>query len=175
MEGKPLERVSTFDYLGLTINDKMDWGTQVKKANLKLTQSIGGILKVYKNCAQKGDGPPAEIYKTQARGATLYGAELWGSSPSHILSVTENTFLRHLLSLPKSTPLTPLRMDLGIAPISDIIASRPLLFWRRLWSTPELVNYREELKDVMSILGAGNLPWLSYIPNTCHLLGRTNM
>lgn len=175
MEGRALERTSIFDYLGITLNDKMDWETQVKKANLKLTQSIGGILKVHKNCTQKVVGPPVEIYKTQARGMALYGAEMWGHCPTNALSSTENTFLRRLLDLPRSSPLIPLRMDLGIGPIADIIASRPLLFWRRLWSTPELVHYRVELKDVIAILGVGKIPWLAHIRHLCQAMGRENM
>lgn len=176
MNGVVLERTSTFDYLGVTLNDQMGWGPHMTKANLKLMQSTGGILKVHNKCTLKTVGPPVEIYKTQARGGALYGVELWGhTSSDNSLTLTENDFLRRLLGLPRSTPLLPLRLDLGVAPIKDIIANRPLFFWQRLWSTPELISYREELKDVLTILGVGKMPWFSHIRHLCYKIGRPNL
>lgn len=171
MNGKPLERVTSFEYLGVTLNDKMEWGPQIDKANLRLTQSVGGILKVYRSCSVKTISPPIEIYKAQAQGASLYGAELWGHCSSQVFALSENAFIRQLLALPSSTPLVPLRMDLGILPIADLISVRPILFWRRLWSTPELSEYKDELKAVMAVMGAERIPWLSYIKEACNEIG----
>lgn len=141
MNGMALERTSIFDYLGVTLNDQMDWGSHMTKANLKLLQLSGGILKVLNKCTSKIVGPPVEIYKIQARGGALYGAELWGhSSCDNSLTLTKNDFLRRLLGLPKSTPLVALRLDLGVDPIKHITANRPPFFWRRLWSTSEHIG-----------------------------------
>lgn len=88
-----------------------------------------------------------EIFKTQARGAVLYGAELWGHCSVGKLTRVENNFMCQIIGLPRSSPLVLLRMDLGIRPLADEVALRPLLFWHRLWATPELSEYREELRD----------------------------
>lgn len=175
MDSLALERTYIFDYLGVTLNDKMDWGSHMAKANMKLAQVSGGILRVSTGCSYKTIGPPVEIFRSQARGGALYGAELWGHLKATPLALTENSFIRRLINLPQSTPLFPLRFDLGLAPISDIIANRPLFYWRRLWSTPELISFREELRDLLTILGVGKIPWLWYVRQLCYALGRPDI
>ncbi|XP_078518868.1 uncharacterized protein LOC144784041 [Lissotriton helveticus] len=102
-----LERVSTFEYLGVTLNQTMSWGPHQTRANLKLVQSTGGIVRLMKSSTYRPLGPLIQIYKAQARGATMYGAELWGHTPTRSLSVTENNFIRQIVALPPSTPLLP--------------------------------------------------------------------
>ncbi|KAJ1117839.1 hypothetical protein NDU88_006035 [Pleurodeles waltl] len=116
-------------------------------------------------------GPLIQIYKAQARGALMYGAELWGHTVSCSLSITENNFIRQIVALPSSTPLLPLRMDLGLRPIADELGLRPIVFWRTLWSTEELSSYRAELREFLTHPKALQIPWIKYIKKSCMGLG----
>lgn len=42
----------------------------------------------------------------QAVAAATYGAELWGDSNLDVLDVVENSFLRGMLKIPQSSPLS---------------------------------------------------------------------
>lgn len=64
LNGTLLERVSVFDYLGVTVSETFEWGPQMAKARLKLAQTVGGIAKMYRNSSHKPAGPIAEIYKS---------------------------------------------------------------------------------------------------------------
>lgn len=131
--------------------ENFEWGLQLAKASLKLTQTVGGILKMHRASVFKPAAPVVEIYKVQARG----GHALWGRivglfcSTSNLMKV-ENNFMRQLLGLPRSTPRVPLHLDLGMRPIEEELALRPLTFWRRLWVTPELSSYKAELKEIVT-------------------------
>lgn len=116
-------------------------------------------------------GPPLHIYRAQARGAATYGSELWGHAVSHGILKEENRFIRCLVGLPPSTPLVPLRMDLGIRPLDEELALRPLIYWRRLWAVPELISYRQELQEVLSIPHSGNILWLKFVRKSLEDLG----
>lgn len=116
------------------------------------------------------------MYRAQARGATLYGAELWGHSSVSTLVVTENRFLRQVMGLPASTPLISLRLDLGITPIEDEIALKPLTFWRRLWATPELAPYQADTNELLSYPGlVKRVPWFAHVKHECEKLGQPFM
>lgn len=47
-----LERVKIFDYLGVTLTENFGWKAQVDKAGLRLTQSVGGLLKFHRSSVQ---------------------------------------------------------------------------------------------------------------------------
>lgn len=44
-----LERGKIFNYLGVTLTEHFSWGPQLDKVSLRLTQTTGGILKVFNN------------------------------------------------------------------------------------------------------------------------------
>ncbi|KAJ1202464.1 hypothetical protein NDU88_006264 [Pleurodeles waltl] len=141
------------------------------RVNLKLVQTTGGIARLMRSSTYRPLGPLIQIYKAQARGALMYGAELWGHTASCSLSITENNFIRQIVALPSSTPLLPLRMDLGLRPIADELGLRPIVFWRRLWSTEELSSYRAELREFLTHPKALQIPWIKYIKKSCMGLG----
>lgn len=144
------------------------------KARLRLTQTMGRIMKLHRTSAYKPVAP-VEIFKAQARGATLYGAERWGHCSTSDLVKLENSFMRQIIGLPRSTPLVSLRMDLGMRPIDEEIALRPLTFWHRVWVTPELSSYKAELKELLPMLNPRKIPWLSHIRDLFARLGKSDL
>ena len=115
--------------------------------------------------------PALDIYKSKALGAALYGAELWGQDNLPKLSTAENNFIRALTGLPQSTPLLPMLMDLGLRPIGRRIGLRSLLYWRRIWCSPELAHYKVALQEVLSLVGNRRIPWLTFVKKQLGLLG----
>lgn len=59
----------------------MDWSFHIAKQRLKLVQYTVVLARVYRGSFYKPVSPIFEIYKAQALGATLYGAELWRYKP----------------------------------------------------------------------------------------------
>ena len=166
LDSVPLERVASFEYLGFTITDQMFWGKQLDKCTLKLKQYGAAILKMQKLTQDQEVLPALDIFKAKALGAALYGVELWGHVNHTNLQVAENNFFRALVGLPQSTPLLPVLKNLGMRSISSRIRIRPLLYWRRVWCTPELAHYKDALQEVITMDGNHKIPWLIFVKKT---------
>lgn len=138
-----LERVSEFDYLGVHLQDSHRWPVQLRKSTLLLKQSAGSFIRCAYSAPSFPISPSFGIYRSQACGAALYGADIWGHCNLEMLETTENNFLKSLLKIPPSSPTLPICMDLNLRPISEIAAMRPIQYWLRVWPTRELEPYRE--------------------------------
>lgn len=62
-------------------------------------------------------------------------------------------------------------MDLNFNCTDDLATLRPLLFWVRIWSTEELIHYREGLAEILALEGGVGLSWLKYIRGWFFKLG----
>ena len=133
-----------------------------------IKQRSGAIIRHHHNTSSSR---ALEVYKLQAQSGALYEAELWGNSDCHQMVVAENYFLKSLLKLPTSTPTIPLLWDLNIKCIGLILKLRPLLYWVRVWTTPELEIYISCLHDCMRTDVNHKIPWLSHIKKWLMMLG----
>ena len=153
-----IEKVCEFDYLGIHLESRNSWSSQITKCEMSIKLRAASILRFANSKAFRPSSHVLEIWKAQAVSAACYGSELWGHSYCDSILIAENNFLRSFLNLPSSTPLVPLRYDLNLKPISNVIALIPLLFWARIWSTDDLHIYRSCLEEIISLGGRFKIP-----------------
>ena len=99
---------------------------------------------------------------------SLIRCRTMGSSPSN-QSIHLGEHFRSLLKIPTSTPLLPLYWDLNLKQIHPLAALKPLLYWIRVWTTPELLVYRACLQEILTL--NVNIPWLAHIKSNLTKLG----
>lgn len=115
--GKIIERVKVIKYLGIMIDENLNWDDHIKYVANKIS-SIIGILFRYRNnltlCCKK------VIYFAFFYSVVVYGIEIYGSVPRVKLkpiSLKCNRLLRILLCKPLRTPLHELYSSLNTLPI----------------------------------------------------------
>lgn len=175
VQKEPLEQVSAFTYLGINIQNNFKWVQQISMAALKHRQHSGALLAEFRSSLTRPIAPLLCIYEIKVVSSALYGAELWGCNNLNELTLSENRFLRGIANLPQSTPMLPLKLDLGRNSIKDIARLRPVLYWRRVWTTPELAHYADGLAELIRLDGGRKIIWLGYVRDTLRALGLDNL
>lgn len=170
-----LEQTDTFTYLGVTLGKRLNWKPQIDLQALRHTQLAGALLKEHRLSQTKPVGPAITIYSGKIRTSILYSAEIWGFENLTPLVIAQNKFMRSLTVLPQSTPLKPLFLDLGCTALEEIARFRPIAYWRRLWTTPELLPYANALKYIREIDLACKIKWLQKIKSTLADMGLSHL
>ena len=75
VNGVTIEKVDNFDFLGLTINEKMSWNTHINKLSLKISKVIGAMSRV-KNILNSS--VLLNIYNSLILSRLHYGILCWG-------------------------------------------------------------------------------------------------
>lgn len=167
----PLEKVRVFPYLGLNIQRDLKWKQHIDLVALKHRQLTGALIAEHARSLTKPISPALQVYGMKVMTSALYGAEIWGFDKISNLETQENKFFRSITSLPISTPIVPLRYDLGRNSISAIAKLRPILYWQRLWTTPALLPYAEGFVDVIESDSFPKIRWLQDLRKSLDELG----
>ena len=74
--------VNTFKYLGVTLDNKLNWYAHVKSICSKMSQANGAFLKLRKLMSLK---TRISLYNGLAGSHLNYGILVWGSASSYVL------------------------------------------------------------------------------------------
>lgn len=127
---QPVKHQSTYKYLGVTFDTKLNWEAHVEEACRKADSN--GRLLLYL-CRGK-TGPHIKtlvcVYKALVRSILDYASPVLLSAPKYTLrrmDVIQNKYARAILQAFKSTPIAQLLLETGIEPLSlrrEYLASR---------------------------------------------------
>ena len=153
IEGKELEYVKEFKYLGVTIDNKLSWKphieTQAKKANRAL-------MAARKMIGTKWGLSPKHIdwiYKGIARPILAYGAIVWapGLRQKYVQNILSKLQRKACLMITRgiqSTPTAGMEAILGMTPLPIYLKGEALKTYTRIESTKQWAPKRgEELGD----------------------------
>ena len=93
LNGVSLESVNSIEYLGIMIDNRINWKAQMDKSSFILAQRSGALHKLVKASTYKPVSPVLEIYRAKVQSAVLYGAEIWGYACSSSIRVGKIIFL----------------------------------------------------------------------------------
>jgi hypothetical protein len=127
LNGITLETCESVKYLGVHIDDKLNWKSQVSYVTTKLNKQIG-ILKYARKRLR--ENALRTIYLSLSHSVILYGIEVWGTSlPTIIkpLKIAQNKLLRTITFSSNRTSIAPLATRLKILPLGQEIQFRRLL------------------------------------------------
>ncbi|KAJ1201908.1 hypothetical protein NDU88_005712 [Pleurodeles waltl] len=151
----PIEVTKRFNYLGVRFSDNLNWDCQVRKAATVLKQVKGAILNFKYKAGARSISTILKLYAQKAVAVALYRAQLLGYANTTMLQVAENNFLRILLGLGLGIPLKALFAELGLVPISEIAALKPISYWAGLVRNPRAAVYLETLEEFIVSGGPG--------------------
>jgi hypothetical protein len=127
INGIELEICSSVKYLGIYIDEQLNWKAHIEKLTTKLNKQLG-ILKYAR--ARLNRNALRTIYLSLAHSILLYGLELWGTALPTILypvKMAQNRLLRTITFSHFRTSIEPIARGLNILPLEYEIRHRMLV------------------------------------------------
>ncbi|GBM90624.1 Putative protein in type-1 retrotransposable element R1DM [Araneus ventricosus] len=120
-QGERIKRAHAIKYLGIYIDEKMNWNTHLKAQSTRATQLYHNLLKI----AGKSWGVPLihrrTLYKTVTERVLAHGAVAWCLEPTvriaRKLSTIQRPFLLAISGAYRITSTAALQVILGIPPL----------------------------------------------------------
>ncbi len=125
IEGDIIERVSEFNFLGITLDDQLRWNKHIDKIANKISRNIGilNCLKHFIPISTK-----LTIYNSLVLSHINYGLLLWGYSCKRIETLQKKSV--RTISLSKYNAHTePILKHLKLLKVSDILTLQTLKFY----------------------------------------------
>ena len=129
-----IPRVSSLKFLGIIISSNLSWKEHIVFIAKKISRSLGIINKL-KSLFLITNSIILNLYYTLIYPYLIYCVIIWGKNiKSHIsiLSKCQNSFIRILLSLPKSSHTSSYLHSYKILSIQQIYTLRILIFFYKL-------------------------------------------
>ena len=125
MNETEIERVSNFDFLGLTLNEHLSWKTHIDKIANKISRSIG-ILNRQKHFIPLQS--KLHIYSSLVLSYLNFGILSWGYKCDRIVKLQKKAV--RIISLSKYNAHTePIFKSLKLLKVTDILRSQELKFY----------------------------------------------
>ena len=120
IDSNVIECVTTFKYLGVHIDEKLNWNEHTKYVISKLSQANGAIYKLRKRVSRKTLN---SIYNSLVGSHLNYGVLIWGSANECILKklqVSQNQIVRTMTFSPITTNIAKKLKSLKIMNIREL-------------------------------------------------------
>lgn len=128
-EGKNVEVVNTYTYLGLIVYYSGSWSLAIDALARKGTRCS---MYVFSQLSRFGNLNPSVILKvmdTKIIPMMIYGCEVWGKSDFERVERVLSNLYRRLLYVPQNTSVAFVRGELGRYPICATIFPRMIRYW----------------------------------------------
>ena len=112
----PIEQVTEFNFLGITIDHNVTWNAHITKTSIKIARVIGILHKLRHSFPQR---ILRLIYNSLIHPHLIYGLYLWGFNPKR-LTILQKRAVRILALRPYLSHSTPLFKSLKIPKLADL-------------------------------------------------------
>ena len=128
LDGHSIERVESFNYLGITVNQHLSWTPHVNSISNKITK-VTGILTKLKHILPQT--VLLTIYNSLIACHLSYGILVWGSKIDSIFKLQKKA-VRVITLSRRNSHTDPIFLKLGILKIADIRKQSELKFYYKL-------------------------------------------
>jgi hypothetical protein len=147
-----IEQVSSFKYLGVTLDEKLSWEIHISDLHKKLRSSIRTFYFLRNFC---DESLLRSLYFALIHSRLQYGIQCWGGTFKYLidrLRVTQNFFLRIILRKNLRDSSFPLYNDLKILPIQHLFIYKVLrIFYVRSGNRQNFNRYYSTRNTVQGI------------------------
>ena len=144
IDGIAIERVESFNFLGLIIDEGLSWKKHTDVVKNKISKVVGILYRLNnifpKNILQT-------LYNSLIASYINYGLFLWGVESNRI-ELLQKKAIRLITNSSYTVHTTPLFKELGLLKIQDMFKLKLLKFYYKL-SSNLLPKYFESYRDVI--------------------------
>ena len=117
INGEAIKLVKEFDFLGITIDDHLNWKAHIKKLTGKISRTVGVMKKI------KRFAPPAVLkilYHSLINSRLSYGIKSWGFVSSKLLTLQKKA-VRVMTNRKSNSHTSPLFKENKIIYVTDML------------------------------------------------------
>lgn len=127
-QGKTLEIVQHFKYLGVYYSSNGSFVYNVKQQYDKATKAMFGILSKCK-CHNLSHECQLDLFDKMLQPILLYGCEVWGFSNLSLIEKLHLKFCKYILKVHSKTPNCMVYGELGRYPLAINVKARIIALW----------------------------------------------
>lgn len=117
LDGKPIETVPSYTYLGVEISSSalglVATRSAIQKARIACSTALSILIKVRSDCFESN----RKIFQSIVVSTLLYGAPAWALRYIHLLEPIQSYFFKRMFRLTTCTPAYLLRLELNLPPL----------------------------------------------------------
>ena len=150
IDGKPIEKVLEFNFLGLTINKFMNWRSHSTKIANKISRTLGVMNRLKRYLPYSA---MKLMYDSLILSQLQFGITCWGFEWSRIVKLQKRA-IRIMTQSKYNAHTEPLFKDLQFLKINDIFDVQCLKFWYKFVNKTlpnylcMIFTYNNELFDI---------------------------
>ena len=135
IEGKELERVNQFKYLGVIINHDGKWNIQKEGARIIGNNAFNVVTKLKGRIKNVKSNIIMNVYKTMVEARLLYGVEVWGGiNTEDLIDKMRAKVAKVILNVPRYTANDAARGEVGLKSGLGEILIRILKYYNYIMS-----------------------------------------
>lgn len=127
-----IERVSSYNYLGVIFSDSGLYSKEAKFATQKSSIAINNVRSSLVTTKATSWDARIKLYHAIILSTLLYGSEIWGIRYLQNVEKVQTNFFKTIFCWPKSTPGYIIRLETGMTKLSIIVLKMALLWWVKL-------------------------------------------
>ena len=131
LNGKILEHVTFFKYLGITFNYNGRFNVGVRELKVQGRRAMFSLVQKCR-MLQLPISVQLELFNSLVQPILTYSCEVWGYSNVDIIESLQLEFLKYIMNMKKSTPSCLVYGESGQFPLYIHVYCRMVIFWHKL-------------------------------------------
>uniref|UniRef100_A0A670IDE3 Reverse transcriptase domain-containing protein n=1 Tax=Podarcis muralis TaxID=64176 RepID=A0A670IDE3_PODMU len=134
IDGKAIEQVFKFQYLGVLLQHNMGWKVHLAYVLNRAKALSFALLRFFFSDGAFHIPSVLKVFKAKVIATIAYAIPIWGSFVNLTqLEVIQNQLLRRLLKLPRCVGNTAIRLELNVTSLGTTLWKCILCYWLALW------------------------------------------
>ena len=177
-EGKELEVVPFFKYLGCYLSSRGSFAKCIQELTYSARRALFGLKKYFARNQEILPSMKIQLFNTMVAPILNYGSEVWGLRKADPIEKLHRSFLKSVLRVKNSTPNCFVYGELGVYPLYIERYGRVMSFWVKIIncsSNEESIIYKvyKELYD-LTITNPEEITWASRVRDVLNRCGLGN-
>ena len=170
-DGKNVEIVSFYKYLGMFFTPKLVWTKSLKSQALQALKASASIFKYQKNFGFFNPEDAFKLFDSVVKPILCYGSEIWGYKYYEKIEKIQSRFCKRFCCLSPNTPDILALGECGRLPVAITYMVRCLTYWIKLL-TMETHRYPKQCYIMLKRLDeVGKITWASHVKEMLYKYG----
>ena len=171
LEGKRIEVVSFYKYLGVYFTPKLSWSLTVEKLYLQAMKASNTILRYQKKMGFLAPKDMFKIYDSMVKPILCYASGIWGYTYNKKIESAHAKFCKKYCLLPENCADNFALSECGRLPLCISYMTECVKFWLRVIRL-ELSRYPKQCYNLLLQLDyAGRKTWATHVKNLLFTYG----
>ena len=131
-QGKQIETVSYYKYLGLLISTRMNWSMAIRTLSEQARKAMFKIINIEKQCNGLPPKTSLLLFDKLIKAVLLYESDIWGFQSNYYIEKIQLNYCKLLLGVKSSTNTSAVLGECGRLPLSIDFKCKCVKYWLKL-------------------------------------------